>query len=121
VSPAAVRRSRNRLGSSASIRYALTKPATVTLTFSRATTGMLVGTRCRTAPRRGVPRGRRRCTLWKAVPGALTQLAPAGQAKLRFGGWVGRRALAAGRYRVTALPADGGPPALARVAGFRIR
>jgi hypothetical protein len=121
VSPSAVKRSRHRLGSSASIRYALTKPATVTFTFTRATTGMLVGTSCRTAPKRGIPRGRKRCTLWRPVPGTLTQVAQAGEAKLRFGGWIGGRALVAGRYRVSAQPSDGELPALARVAGFRVR
>jgi hypothetical protein len=121
VTPSPLKRSRHRLGTSAAIRYTLTKPATVTLSFTRATTGMLVGTSCRPAPRRGIPRGRKRCTLWTAVPGTLSQAAPAGQAKLRFGGWVGRRALAAGRYRVTALPADGGPAATPVVAGFRVR
>jgi hypothetical protein len=80
-----------------------------------------VGTKCRTAPRR-FPRGRKRCTLWKAVPGQLRQNAYPGGTKLRWGGWLRGRRLAAGRYRVTALPVErGGPLAAAPVAGFRIR
>lgn len=115
-----MRASRNRLGSSARIIYALTRPATVTLSFTRATGGMVVGTRCRTAPRR-FPRGRRRCTLWKKVPGSLTRAAPAGASKVRFGGWVGSRRLAPGRYRVRALPVEpGGPVAAPKLAGFRV-
>ena len=121
VAPVALKRSRHRLGSSASIRYVLSKPATVTLTFAQARRGMLVGTRCKTPPRRGIPRGRRRCTRWVGVPGVLIRQAQAGAAKLRFGGWVGRRPLARGRYRVQALPSDGGPAAQPQRAGFRVR
>lgn len=116
-----MKRSRHRLGTSARIRFQLTKPATVTHTFLRATTGMRVGSRCRPLPKRGLPRGRRRCTLWAQVPGSLTRAAPAGPGAVRFGGWIGRRRLPLGRYRVQALPADGGLPAVARVAGFRLR
>jgi hypothetical protein len=120
VTPSPLRRSRNRLGTSASIRYTLTKPATVTFSFALAKRGMVVGAKCKSLPGGRLPRKRRRCTRWVAVPGALSQQARAGAGKLRFGGWIGRRALAAGRYRVTALPADGGPGATPRVAGFRI-
>jgi hypothetical protein len=117
-----MKRSRHRLGTSARIDYALTRPAAVTLTFRRAVTGMLVGTRCKTAPRRGIPRGRKRCTRWLDVPESLTRQAPAGASKLRFGGWIGKRALPSGRYRVQALPVEpSGPASVLRVAGFRIR
>ena len=121
VTPSPVKRSRNRLGTSARIAFTLTKPATVTLTFMRATTGMRVGTKCRPLPKRGLPRGRRRCTLWEQAPGSLASSAQAGTGAIRFGGWIGKRRLPLGRYRVQALPADGGPPAVARVAGFRLR
>jgi hypothetical protein len=121
VSPKTMRRSRSRTGTSASIRWTLTKPATVTLTFEQARRGMVVGKRCKTPPRRGVPRGRRRCTRWVEVRGSLVRQSDAGPVKLRFGGWIARRPLRAGRYRVEALPADGGPAATPRVAGFRIR
>jgi hypothetical protein len=121
VTPSPMKRSRHRLGTSARIGFRLTKPATVTLTFLRATTGMLVGSSCRPLPKRGLPRGRRRCTLWEQVPGSLRRTAPAGSGRVRFGGWIGRRRLPLGRYRVQALPTDGGPPAVARLAGFRLR
>jgi hypothetical protein len=115
-----MRASRNRLGSSARITYALTRPATVTLTFLQARAGMVVGTRCKTPPRR-FPRGRGRCTRWVGVTRSLDRAAPAGLSKLRFGGWVGGRRLAPGRYRVRAQPVEvGGPVAAARLAGFRV-
>jgi hypothetical protein len=121
ITPSPMRASRHRLGTSARIGYSLTRPAKVTLTFLRAATGMRVGTKCRTAPRR-FPRGRKRCTLWKAVRGSLTQQAGAGATKVRWGGWLAKRKLAPGRYRVRALPVEaGGPKASERLAGFRIR
>ena len=121
VAPSPLKASRHRLGTSGRITYSLTRPARVTLTFTRAGTGMRVGSKCRTAPRR-FPRGRKRCTLWKAVPGSLAQQAVAGTTKVRWGGWLAKRRLAPGRYRVRALPVEaGGPQAAERVAGFRIR
>jgi hypothetical protein len=121
LTPSPMRRSRHRLGTSARISFRLTKPATVTLTFLRATSGMRVGSTCRHLPKQGLPRGRRRCTLWGHVPGSLRRAAQAGPGAVRFGGWIGRRRLPLGRYRLQALPSDGGPPAVARVAGFRLR
>jgi hypothetical protein len=122
LTPSPMTRSRNRLGTSARISWSLTRAAGVTLTFARAITGMQVGTKCRTAPSRGVPRGRKRCTRWVDVPGSLTQIAPAGSSRVRFGGWIGKQSLASGRYRVSAQPLEtGGPAAVARVTGFRIR
>jgi hypothetical protein len=120
LSPSPMRASRHRLGSSARILYALSRPAQVTLTFLQARTGMVVGTRCKTPPRR-FPRGRRRCTRWVELAGSLTQSAPAGVTKLRFGGWLGRIRLAPGRYRLRAQPVEpGGPVAVPRLAGFRV-
>ena len=121
VAPTHMKASRHRRGTSARITYAVTRPAKVTLRFLRATRGMRVGRKCRTAPRR-FPRGRKRCTRWRGVRGSLRQNARPGRTKLRWGGWVGRRRLAPARYRVTALPVErGGPRAAVRVAGFRIR
>jgi hypothetical protein len=80
----------------------------------------VVGAKCKSLPGGKLPRGRKRCTRWVTQPGSLVQDGGPGGNRHRFGGWIGRRALPAGRYRVTALPADGGPAATARVAGFRM-
>jgi hypothetical protein len=83
---------------------------------------MRVGSACRRPPRGGVPRGKRPCTRWVARGGALTTRVDAGAGQLRFGGWVGTRALLTGRYRLRAIPLDGeGRVGAARQASFRLR
>jgi hypothetical protein len=122
VVPRTFRRSRSAHGGAARIRYALSVPGTVRLSFLRASAGMRAGGSCVPAPRRGVPRGRRRCTAWIARGGTLTRRASAGPGELRFGGWVGTHALPAGRYRLSARPLDAaGRVGPVRTAGFSLR
>jgi len=122
VSPAAFKRSRTRGGTPAKIRWIASAPATLTVTFERKTTGMRVGTACRPLPRAGLPRRARKCTRWVKVSGSLTQVTESGKGFIRFGGWIGRRALARGTYRLSAVPrGDDARVGLARHATFTLR
>lgn len=121
LDPTAFRRARSRRGHTARIRFTLSKPAAVTLKFERKAVGVLRAGVCRRAPSRGVPRGARRCRLWVRVGAALRQLSPIGASKVKFGGWVGSRALPPGRYRLRAVPVDAGRSGSGRTTGFTLR
>jgi len=122
VAPTAFKRARTRTGSTARIRWNATGAATVTLTFERKTLGMRVGSACRALPRAGLPRRAKRCTRWVKVSGSLKQVAETGKFALRFGGWIGRRPLARGTYRLRAVPlGDDGRLGPARHATFTLR
>jgi hypothetical protein len=59
---------------------------------------------------------------WVTVRGSLHQSRPAGTTSVRFGGWLGRRALARGRYRVMAAATGSNQlKATPRRAGFALR
>jgi hypothetical protein len=85
ITPAKFTRSRSRGGHPGRIRWTSSAPATVTLTFERK-----------------VRRGKR--NRWLKVSGSLKQVAETGKFALPFGGWIGRRPLARGTYRVTLTP-----------------
>ena len=122
VTPATFRRARSRGGSPARIRWNASAPATVTLTFERKALGMRVGSACRAVPRAGLPRRARKCTRWVKVQGSLEQVAESGRFALPFGGWIGRKPLARGTYRVSALPlGDDARAGVARRATFTVR
>ena len=122
VAPATFKRAQTRSGSTTRIRWNATAAATVTLTFERKAPGMKVGTACRPLPRRGLPRGARRCSRWAKAGRSLKQVTEPGKFALRFGGWIGRRPLARGTYRLRAVPlGDDGRAGPARHAVFKIR
>jgi hypothetical protein len=75
-------------------RYRLSEAAVVRFSFERR-----VKVRCASA------KAKKPCYRWR-TGGAIGHLSPAGAAKLRFLGRVGRRWLAPGRYRVTARAVD---------------
>jgi hypothetical protein len=103
VRPGRFRRARSRRGAPARIRYALSAPATVTLTFLRR--------------RRGARRAR-----WRRIGGSLRQAASAGKTSVRFGGWVRGRRLPPGRYRVRGVAtAEGGQPGRPRYGYVTLR
>jgi hypothetical protein len=85
------------------LSYGLSEAAVVTLSFERATTGRRSGSRCVKATSRN--RRARRCTLYVAA-GKLTRTSPLGLSTLQFSGRIGRKALAVGGYRITAVAAD---------------
>jgi hypothetical protein len=97
LSRSSFRRARTHAGATTAIAYTLSAPATVTLSFERKV--------------------KRR---WVRVRGHLTHAG--GSARIRFGGWLARRPLGPGRYRVTASPAGSdGLTGIARRAGFTLR
>jgi hypothetical protein len=100
VAPRAFRRARSRHGATARIRFKLSTPASVQLRFWR-----------------------HRGAHWAAVRGGrLSRKARRGSSRVHFGGWIGRRRLVRGRYRVLAQPVSAtGRHGTARRATFRLR
>jgi PKD repeat protein len=99
------------------IRFTLSQAAQVTFTVHRSRPGRRSGGACR-APKPGVRS--RRCTRWVKA-GAFIRNAEAGVNSLRWGGRIGKRALKAGRYRLTARARTGdGPRSQPRRKRFRI-
>ena len=100
----AVRRSaQGRRGRGTRIGWRLSEPARVVLRVDRARPGFRRGSRCQAKrPRSGRVR---RCTRFVRV-GSFARTAPAGMTSLPFNGFVGRRPLRAGSYRLTAIATD---------------
>jgi hypothetical protein len=122
VAPATFRRARTRRRAPARIRYVLSAPGSVTLTFFRRAIGVRRRGACRKPPPRGAPRGRRRCARWVRAGRSLRHDSAAGTTATRFGGWIGRRPLPRGRYRVEGTAAaEGWRPGPRRRGYFRLR
>jgi PKD repeat protein len=101
-----------------SIKYLLSKPAAVTFAISRASAGRRVAHACRRPT--SANRRHRSCTRWLPV-GTFTRTGAAGTNRVRFGGRLRGRALAAGRYRLTVRAADSsGMRSATLAAAFRI-
>lgn len=87
------------LPTSTTIRFHLSRAASVRLAFTRATTGRRSGRRCVRATRANTRR--KRCTRYVAA-GALKLAAHTGSNRVRFSGRLSKRSsLRPGRYRVT--------------------
>lgn len=101
------------------IAFTLNFGATVKLSFERKVAGRKRGGRC-VKPTRA-PRSAKRCTRY-VKRGTLTRSFTAGGAKsVSFSGRIGRRALGAGSYRVTAVATDaGGRSSVPRRAAFTV-
>ncbi len=104
-------------------RFTLDRAATVTIAFARQASGLRAGrgrgARCARPSRRLARARARRCTRWIQA-GSLTRRAAAGAGAVPFSGRVGRRALAAGRYRATLTPAADGRAGTPRALSFRV-
>jgi PKD repeat protein len=101
-----------------SITYTLSKQSAATFTIMRASAGRRVGTACRRPTRAN--RSHRACTNWRML-GTFTRRGVAGPNRQRFDGRLGRRALAAGRYRLVARALDAsGMRSTALSASFRV-
>ena len=121
VSPSRFHRAKKRRGIKTHVRFTLSAPARVTLTFERRVVGMTRGGRCRPLPRdRRVP-NRLLCWRWPKVRGSLHVSAKTGRTSVRFGGWLGARKLPAGRWRVKAVPVANKQTGSARRAGFTLK
>jgi hypothetical protein len=104
VSPRLVHRASTHRGTTGYIRFKLSLPATVELSFRRLV-------------ERKHHRGH-----WVTVRRTIRATGPAGRNSVRFGGWVASHALARGRYRMAAAPTGAsGRPGTARHTSFRLR
>lgn len=113
----AISAARTRAGTT--IRFRLSEAARVTLAVDRLAAGRRSGRRC-VALRRALARAKR--CVRTARAGALTRAAAAGASAVPFSGRIGRRALAPGRYRLTASAVDAdGDRARAVSATFTVR
>jgi FG-GAP-like repeat len=100
-------------------RYSLSLPGTVRFTIEQALAGRKVGRRC-LAPTRA-RRRRHRCTRYRSKGTLTRRNRPAGSGRTAFSGRIGRRALAAGRYRVSVRATTmGGVSSSTKRASFRI-
>ncbi len=85
------------------ITYTLDRAATTTFTVTRKRPGVRKGTRCVAAPRkRVVAKKPKRCTRTQTL-GAFAKASAAGAGSLRFTGRIKSRALAPGKYVITAV------------------
>jgi hypothetical protein len=102
------------------LRYRLSEPAKVRITFERGLPGRHRGKRCLAPPR--APGGRR-CTRFVRVRGAkpLARSGRTGSNSLKFTGRLGGKLLPPGRYRATLVATDtGGLRSKPATAGLRI-
>lgn len=90
------------------VRYKLTQPAKVTLSFARQITGAIVTRHHKRVcvAKRRASSGHARCFVYSAV-GSMRHASAAGTTNLAFSGLLGRHALAPGRYRLTAVASAG--------------
>jgi hypothetical protein len=86
------------------IRFTLSEPATVKLTFQARKRGFRKGRRCVAKRPKGVKHPRR-CVRFVGKR-SLTRKAKAAATSVKFSGRIGRRALKAGRYRVLVQATD---------------
>ncbi len=93
-------RGKARSGRTITFTSRLSESATVTLKVDRLTAGRRSGRRCRAGKRKGS-----RCTIVKTV-GSVKRSARAGSVKLSLPAKIAKRALARGRYRLTATARD---------------
>ena len=112
IAPAAFRttasgRGRHRKAPGATVRFALSAPASVRFAVR--------------ARRSSCPPSPRPCTGYRALKGGFVQSGRAGANALRFSGTLGGTRLAPGHYRLLATPFDGAQPGHARLASFTVR
>jgi len=100
------------------VSFTVSEPAVVAFTVQRGFTGRRVGGHCRRRTRRN--RGRRRCSLFRAVPGSFTVTGHPGPNSFRFSGRLNGRRLRPRRYRLVAQPSANGLQGTPVNAGFRI-
>lgn len=91
-----------RLGRAGKLRVTLSERATLTLRFERKLPGRRKAGKC-VAPRRAL--SSKRCTRFARVA-VQRRAVREGLNRVRFGGRVGKRALPAGRYRLTIVARD---------------
>jgi len=107
-----------RSGKRGTFTYSLDKAAAVTIALARSQRGRKVGRACRKQTRKN--RRKRACTSFVSV-GKLTHAGAAGRNTLIFRGKLGRRKLAPGSYRATAVATSSGGTSKPVTAKFAVR
>jgi hypothetical protein len=92
-------------GGSSSITFFLSRPATVTFIVEQLKEGIMRGGRCKVGGKR--PKGATRCTRYDYF-GRFTADGQTAHNRVTFAGTASGRQLPAGRYRITAIPANAG-------------
>jgi DNA-binding beta-propeller fold protein YncE len=95
---------RRRAPRGSRLRFTLSERSDARIVIEQARTGRLVGGRCKPSSRR--LRKRRRCTRYTPAGTLARRGFPAGANTIPFSGRIGRRPLAAGRYRATVTATD---------------
>lgn len=91
-------------GAGTTFSFNSSEAGTLGVTFAKSSKGKKSGKKC-VKPSKKLAK-KKNCTRWAPVKGSLALSAAAGQNKLKFSGKVGRKALAAGKYRVTFILTD---------------
>ncbi len=105
VAPASASARARRVRAGATVRHTLSERATVAYLVERARGGRRRGAAC--VSRTRANRRARTCTIWRALPGAFARDGAPGANRFRFGGRLGGKRLAPGRYRMLAVARDG--------------
>ncbi len=88
---------------SAKVKYTLSEPAAVVMTFAQKTTGRKVGKSCKKQTTSN--KHKKACTLWKTI-GSTPRNAAAGASSVTFTGKVGKKTLKIGTYRIQLVATD---------------
>jgi hypothetical protein len=89
------------------LSFALGRPARLTFTVSRQSTGVRSGRRCVRPGHKGT-RGKKKCTLLKRLRGSFAADAPPGATRTHFTGRLRNRKLPPATYRLSATPKTAG-------------
>jgi hypothetical protein len=100
------------------ISWRLSKAATLRLRFERSLAGRRSGRSCRPVTRANARRPK--CRRYVSV-GTKTLAARSGRGSVRFSGWLGRRTLGVGSYRLVAVANASGRTSAPRTVGFNVR
>lgn len=119
AAPAGPSLGKRKGGSGATISFRLDVAADVSFAVQRKASGRRVGGRCVASS--GSNRGKPKCPRFLSVGGGFGSAGKAGLNSLGFSGRVGRRALAAGSYRLVATAENGrGGSSAPATKGFEI-
>jgi hypothetical protein len=108
------------LHSGATVSYTDSRPALSEFTVLAARPGIQnAAKKCVAPPRHAHGKPAKRCIRWLSAA-KFGRADIAGQNSFRFSAHIGRSALAAGRYRLLAVPVSKGRAGVQALAGFRI-
>lgn len=83
------------------VTFTLSEAATVAFTVEKKSSGRKKGKSCSTKAKTG-----KKCTIYKAVRGSFSRVSTLGANSFKFTGYVNRKALKPGSYRLVGVPID---------------